>query len=47
VLSTGCCMEVMNHYVVYLKPMLHRMLTNWNLNQKLKKKKGITRKRNR
>lgn len=33
VMSTGCCMEVLNHYIVHLKLMLHCMLTDWNLNK--------------
>ena len=34
-LSTGCCMEVLNHYMVDLKLILHYMLTNWNLNKNI------------
>ena len=30
-MSTGCCGEVLNRRVVYLKLMLHRRLTHWNL----------------
>ena len=32
-------MEVWNHYIAHLKPILHCMLTNWNLYKNLKKKK--------
>ena len=38
-LSTACCMEVMNHYIAYLKLILNYMLSNWNLNKNLKKKR--------
>ena len=37
VMGTECCMAVLNHYIVYLKLILHCMLTNWNLNKNLKK----------
>ena len=30
VVSTGCCMEVSNHYLVLLKLIQCCMLTNWN-----------------
>ena len=29
-------MEVLNHYIVHMKLMLHCMLTNWNLNKNFK-----------
>ena len=32
VMSTGCSMEMLNHYIVHLKPILHCMLTNEILN---------------
>ena len=35
-MSTRCCMEVLNHYIVHLKLILNYMLTNWNLNKILK-----------
>ena len=35
-MSTGCCMEVLNDYIVHLK-LVNFMLTNWNLNKNLKK----------
>ena len=28
VMSTGCCMLVINHWILFLKPILHCMLTN-------------------
>ena len=37
VISTKCCMKVLNHYIVHLKLILHYMLTNWNLNKNLTK----------
>ena len=36
-MSTRCCMEVLNHYIVHLKLILHCIITNWNLNNNLKK----------
>ena len=39
-MSTGCCMELLNHYVVHLKLTLLCMLTKRNLNKKIFKKKG-------
>ena len=29
-------MEVLNHYIVHWRPILHCILTNWNLNKNLK-----------
>ena len=42
-MSTGCCIEVFNHYIVHLKLVLHCMLTNYNfiLAQKMGKKSCI------
>ena len=37
VMSAGCYMKVLNHYV-HLKSILHCMLTNWNLNKNFKKR---------
>ena len=31
-------MEVLNHYIVFLKLILHRVIANWNLNKNLTKK---------
>ena len=36
VMSTRWCMEVLNHYIVHWKLILHCMLTDWNKNKKLK-----------
>jgi len=36
-MSTGCCMEVLNHCIVHLKLIVHCMLTSWNLNKNLEK----------
>ena len=36
-MSTWCHSEVLHHYTVHLKLMLHCMLTNWNLSKNLKK----------
>ena len=36
-MGTRCCMEVLNHRIVYLKPRSHCMLTNWNLSTNLRK----------
>ena len=38
VMSTGCRMEVLNHYIVKLKLILYCMLNNWSLN--FKKRRG-------
>ena len=32
-MSTGCCMGVLNHFIVHLRLVLHCMLANWNLNK--------------
>ena len=32
-MSTDCCMEMLNHYVVHPKIILHCILTNWKLNK--------------
>lgn len=37
-MSTGYCMEVLNHYVVHLKVIQHCTLINWNVNKNLKRK---------
>ena len=37
-MTTGFCMDMLNHYVVHLKLILHCVLTNWNLNKNLKTK---------
>ena len=39
-MNTGCRMEVLSHYIVPLKLMLHCMLTSWNLNKNLREKKN-------
>ena len=33
-MTTGCYIEILNHYMVHLKLILHCMLTNWNLKLK-------------
>ena len=30
-MNTGCCIAMLNHYILHLKLVLHCMLTNWNL----------------
>lgn len=35
---TGYYMDVLNHYIIYLKLILHCLLPNWNLNKDFKKK---------
>ena len=37
-MSTGYCMEVMNHCVVHLQLILQCILSIWNLNKNLNKK---------
>lgn len=41
-MNTGCCIEVLNHHLAYLKLISPCILTNWYLNKNLKKfiKKG-------
>lgn len=36
-ISNGCYMEVLNHYIIHLKLLLYCMFTNWNLNKNFKK----------
>ena len=33
IMSTGCCMEMLNHYILHLKVILHWMFTMWNMNK--------------
>ena len=40
-----CYMEMLNHYNVHLKLILHCILTNWNLNKNLKIKNTYIKKR--
>ena len=37
-MSPRHCMEVLDHYIVRLKLILHCMLTHWNFNKNVKKK---------
>lgn len=39
VMNFRCCVEVWNHYIVHLRPILHCMFTNRNLNKNSKKKR--------
>ena len=41
-MMSRCCMEALNHCIVYLKLIEHCMLINWNLNTKLKNEIKIT-----
>jgi len=36
-MSTGYCMDVVNHYIVLLKLISYCMLTDWNSDKNLKK----------
>lgn len=37
-MRTGCSVQLMNHRILLLKPILHSTFTNWNLNKTGKKR---------
>ena len=32
-MNTGCCIAMLNHYILHLKVILHLMFTMWNMNK--------------